>query len=67
MSAERFSKTNIDNFGTDMDRLNENMFTKAQNILTSEQFSAFKDAVKTTTDMQKSQMNMAAQMFGGGK
>ncbi len=67
MSSERFSKANTESFETDMDQLNEKMFTKAQSILSEGQLTAFKDAVKTTTEMQKSQMQMAAQMMGGDK
>lgn len=65
MSAERFSQQNIENFGNDLDRLNETIFSKAQNTLTAEQFGAFKEAIITTTEMQKAQLQMAAQMFGG--
>ncbi len=67
MSPQRFSEQNLQNFGNDLDRLNENIFSKAQNLLTAEQFEAFKSAITTTTDMQKSQLEMAAQMLGGGK
>jgi hypothetical protein len=67
MSAERFSKENIHSFGNDMDRLNDNIFSKAQQMLTPEQLTAFEEAVTATTEMQKAQMEMAAQMFGGGK
>ena len=42
----------------------KNIFAKAKDILSPDQFEAFKDAVTTTTDMQKSQLEMAAQMFG---
>ncbi len=67
MSPERFSRQNLDSFGNDMDRLTENIFSEAQGILTAEQFTAFKKAVAMTTDMQKTQMEMAAQMLGGGQ
>lgn len=67
MSPERFSQQNLTNFGKDLDRLNETIFSKAQSMLTAEQFEAFKQAVTTTTDMQKTQLEMAAQMLGGKK
>ena len=67
MSPERFSEANLQSFADDLDRLNEEIFTKAQSMLTAEQFEAFKGAVTTTTDMQKSQLEMVSQMFGGGK
>lgn len=67
MSPERFSKDNLQGFANDLDRLNETLFAKAENMLSAEQFSAFKEAVVMTTDMQKAQLEMAGQMFGGGK
>lgn len=63
LSPERFSEQNIQNLASDLDRLNKNIFAKAKDILSPDQFEAFKDAVTTTTDMQKSQLEMAAQMF----
>ncbi|VGO16830.1 hypothetical protein PDESU_05422 [Pontiella desulfatans] len=67
MSPERFSKDNIQKFSADMDALNGNIIAKAEGMLTPEQFEAFKDAIKTTAELQKSQLEMASQMFGGGK
>lgn len=67
MSPERFSKQNLQNFANDMDRLNANIFTKAETMLTPEQYDAFKGAVNQTVEMQKAQLEMAAKMFGGGK
>lgn len=67
MSPERFSKENLQNFGNDMDQLNASILSRAQTILTPEQYEAFKGAVNQTAEMQKAQLEMAAQMFGGGK
>ena len=67
LSAERFSTENIQNFADDMDELNKTIIQQAQGILTAEQLKAFEEAIKQTSEMQKAQMEMAAQMFGGGK
>ena len=66
MSAERFSKENVQNLVDDMQRLNELIISKAQRILTPEQLAVFINSLKATTDMQLAQLEMAAQMFGGG-
>ena len=66
MSAQRFSKDNLQNFANDIQRLNDSISQKAQGILTPEQYEAFVSSLKATTDMQLSQLEMAAQMFGGG-
>jgi hypothetical protein len=67
MSPQRFSKGNVQNFATDLERLNGNIGEKAKNILTAEQHKVFVSNLKTATDMQLSQLEMAAQMFGGEK
>jgi len=67
MSPERFSKENLQNFGNDMDQLNASILSRAQTMLTRKQYEAFKGAVNQTAEMQKAQLEMAAQMFGGGK
>ncbi len=67
LSPERFSKDNVQNFANDLQQLNENIFQKAQGLLTPEQYDAFVSSLKAFTDMQLSQMEMAAQMFGGGE
>ena len=67
MSPARFSKQNLEHFGQDMDRLNQNMFSRAERMLTPEQLKAFIESVTATADMQKAQLEMAAQMFGGGQ
>ncbi|MDH3982492.1 MAG: hypothetical protein OES84_06265, partial [Kiritimatiellaceae bacterium] len=64
LSAERFSKDNLENFGNDMDQLNGNIIEKAKSMLTPEQLKAFEESIKATADMQKAQLEMAGQMFG---
>ena len=64
LSAERFSTENLQNFANDIERLNENITQRAQGMLTPEQFSAFSESLKTTTEMQQAQLEMAKQMFG---
>jgi hypothetical protein len=66
LSPERFSKENLTNFSDDLDQLNELLIQRAQSMLTTEQLQAFEEAIKTTSEMQKTQLEMAGQMFGGG-
>ncbi len=65
LSPQRFSKKNVQNFADDLQRLNDSISQKAKSILTPEQYAVFLSSLKATTDMQVSQMEMAAQMFGG--
>jgi len=65
LSPERFSRKNLENFANDTRALNDVICRKAQAILTPEQYEAFVGSLKTFTDMQLAQMEMAAQMFGG--
>ena len=64
MGAERFSKENLLNSANDIERLNGIISPRAQGILTPEQFTAFLESLKATTEMQQAQLEMAAQMFG---
>ncbi len=66
MSAQRFSDENLQNYANDIQQLNESISRRAENLLTPEQFVAFINALKTTTDMQLAQLEMAKQMFSGG-
>ncbi len=65
LSAERFSTENLQNFASDIEQLNGNIIQRAQGMLTPEQFTAFSESLKATTEMQQAQLEMAAQMFGG--
>jgi Spy/CpxP family protein refolding chaperone len=65
MSAQRFSKENLQNHFNDQQRLNAEIKAKAESILTPEQYAAFADSLNTAEQMQKVQLEMAAQMFGG--
>ena len=67
MSAERFSEESLQQFSDDMDELNRNVLGKAEGMLTAEQLSAFQESVQAIVEMQKSQMEMAANMFRGGE
>lgn len=67
MSAERFSQENLQNFASDIQKLNDSISQKAERILTPGQYEAFISSLKATTEMQLSQLEMAAQMFGGGE
>lgn len=65
LSPERFSRQNLANYANDIRNLNDTICQKARPILTPEQYDAFVDSLKTFTDMQIAQLEMAAQMFGG--
>ncbi len=67
MSPERFSQQNLQNYANDVQTLNDGICRKAEIILTPEQYEAFSSSLKSFTDMQLSQLEMAAQMFGGGE
>jgi hypothetical protein len=67
VSAGRFSKENLRKFSDDMDQLNRNMVGKAKDLLAAEQLPAFEESIETMTEMQKSQMEMAANMFRVGE
>ena len=67
LSPERFSKENLDRYASDMDELTAIIADRAQALLTPEQLTAFTEALKTTIEMQKASLEMASQMFGGGK
>ena len=64
LSTERFSTENLQNFANDIERLNGTISQRAQGMLTPEQFSAFSESLKATTEMQQAQLEMAKQMFG---
>lgn len=66
MSAQRFSKENVQNFTDDIQQLNDIISSKAQGILTAEQYTTFLNTLKANTDMQLAQLEMGAQMFRGG-
>jgi hypothetical protein len=66
ISAERFSDENLQSYANDIQQLNESISRRAETLLTPEQLAAFINALKTTTDMQLAQLEMAKQMFGGG-
>lgn len=67
ISAQRFSKENIEKHANDIRQLNKLIVAKAQAILTPEQLAAFVESLKATTEMQIAQLEMAGQMFSGGK
>ena len=65
MSPERFGPENIKNYANDLKALNEKVASRAQAILTPEQFAAFMESLTASTELQISQLEMAGQMFGG--
>lgn len=67
LSPARFSKDNLQAYASDMDNLNGKMIQKAETLLTPEQLAAFETTIQSMAEMQKAQLEMAAQMFGGGK
>ena len=67
IGPERFSKENLDRFAQDNEELYRIIIGKAQSMLTPEQLKAFEEAINTTIEMQRAQLEMAAQLFGGGE
>ncbi|MGF1452390.1 MAG: hypothetical protein ACFB21_10000 [Opitutales bacterium] len=67
VSAERLSRANLDRHFADMERLNASILERAADMLTHEQLAVFEQTQAQTLRMQRSQMEMAAQMFGGGQ
>ncbi len=67
VTAGRFSKENLRKFSDDMDQLNRNMVGKAKDLLTAGQLEAFEESVAAIAEMQKSQMEMAGNMFRSGE
>ena len=67
LSPERFSKENLTNHARDLDRLKEIYIAKAREMLAPEQLQVFLEAIQASVEMQKAQLDMAAQMFGGNK
>ncbi|MBN2684228.1 MAG: hypothetical protein JXR40_03015 [Pontiellaceae bacterium] len=57
---------NVQNFVNDLAALNERVFQKAEPMLTEEQYDAFVQSVDETTEMQVTQLKLAAQLLGGG-
>ncbi|MBN2703830.1 MAG: hypothetical protein JXR23_06425 [Pontiellaceae bacterium] len=66
LSPERFSSENVQNFVNDLEALNEQVFQKAKPMLTQEQYDAFVQSVGETTEMQVTQLKLAAQLLGAG-
>lgn len=67
LSAETFSSENMESFKRDQEELNRQILSKAERMLSAEQLNAFKDAINTFTELQNSQLEVAAQMFGGSE
>ena len=67
LSPERFSKENLESHAADMDRLYGSIIEQARSMLSAEQMAAFEQAIQAIVAMQKAQMEMAGQMFGGGQ
>ncbi|MDF7798159.1 hypothetical protein P4C99_01695 [Pontiellaceae bacterium B1224] len=65
ISADRFSEENMQKHTDDISALNEQIFDAAMNMLTPEQFEAFKASLQATTDIQLAQFEMAGQLLRG--
>ena len=61
--AAVFSEENVNKFAQEKERLDQEVLTRAQQILTPEQLTAFQDFQKAQRQMQIAGMKMAAQMF----
>lgn len=67
LSPDSFSEDNIKKMLSDTDRLNEIMIVRAREILTPLQQAEYEKTIKQFAEMQKSQMEMSAGMFGNKK
>ncbi len=63
MSAERFSKENIDALEYDLENLDTSIAQRAENVLSAEQFDVFKKNQSQMRELKLSQLKMASQMF----
>ncbi|HUA38353.1 MAG TPA: hypothetical protein VMA35_08125 [Candidatus Sulfopaludibacter sp.] len=58
-----FTEDNINQFAQQQEQFNQQVFTRAQPILSPDQFKAFQDYTATQQQLQMVGMKMAAQMF----
>ena len=61
--AAIFTEDNINQFAQQQEQFDQQVFTRAQSILTPDQFTAFQGYQKAQRDLQIAGMKMAAQMF----
>jgi hypothetical protein len=67
LSPERISRENIQLLAEDLRTLNNNIIDGARNILTPDQLAAFEKSMDSNMELQLSQLEMAAQLFGGNQ
>ncbi|MDB6059370.1 MAG: hypothetical protein JWO95_3214 [Verrucomicrobiales bacterium] len=65
--SSMFTEDKVNTYFQELSQLNNQYLTRAEGILTSDQYSAFKKYLDGQTAMQKMGMQMAAKMFGTGK
>jgi hypothetical protein len=65
--ASRFTEENLNQFLQEQQRLNERYLSRAQTILSTEQYSAYQKSLIAQQEMAKMGMTMAVQMFGPKK
>lgn len=61
---ERLSSENLSLLANDLRDLNKNIVESAKDILTPGQLDAFQKSMDSYLDLQVSQLEMAAQLFG---
>lgn len=62
----KFTEENTSRFLQEQEQLNQKYLTRAQTILSAEQYTAYQKSLKAQQDMMKMGMKMAASMFGNG-
>lgn len=65
ISRERFSKENLDKHFSDLEQVNVEILRRAGALLTPNQLAVFEKEQEKSLQLQRSQLEMAAKMFGG--
>lgn len=63
----KFTEENMNTFFQEQDNLNQKYLTRAQTILSADQYAAYQKSLKSQQDMMKMGMKMAVSMFGNKK
>lgn len=61
----KFNEENITRFTQEQEQLNQKFLTRAQAILSADQYAAYEKSLKAQQEMMRIGMKMAASMFGG--
>ncbi|MEK7780729.1 MAG: hypothetical protein AAB370_04435 [Verrucomicrobiota bacterium] len=65
--TSKFTEDNMNRFFQEQDQLNQKYLSRAQTILSADQYTAYQKSLKSQQDMMKMGMKMAVSMFGTKK